>query len=151
MSLTLDISLLSVTEILTTDPADYDFKGTRAISIIAPVDPEIPYELKDDSKQGTDEDILPDSPTKSSEVQGRTDVPVEELQRTFRRAMWPSLILATIVVVVCMLHDFNVMVTSACTSHTDRAFANVLLTLRILSYVLPVLDSLFDCACLRRL
>ena len=39
------------------------------------------------------------------------------------------------------------MVPSSCTLHPD--FANVLLTVRILPYVLPVVDSLFDGASFR--
>ncbi|KAF8519445.1 hypothetical protein JB92DRAFT_3082281 [Gautieria morchelliformis] len=80
-------------------PANYDFKGTRAISVIDPVDPEISDEWKvvsgQDSKEGT-----------SSNSETKSPASADELQRTFRRAMWPSLILTSIVVVIVPLPMF---------------------------------------------
>ena len=80
-------------------------------------------------------------------VQRLANFSVEELQRTFKRAVRPGLILTAIVVMVRILNQFNIMVPSSCTLHPD--FANVLLTVRILPYVLPVVNSLFDGASFR--
>lgn len=136
------------------DPANYDFKGTRSISVIDPVDPEIPHEAKDDSKRHSLEKDIPSDPhTKSPPAQRFTDVSMEELQRVFRRAMWPSLISTVIVVVVRAISHPETAITSLCglihhaMPHTDRAFTNVLFALHFLPDVLPVLDSLLDCAC----
>jgi urea-proton symporter len=83
------------------DPANYDFKGTRAISVIDPVDPELSDKWKDISKQSSKEGASSNSETKSP-------ASADEFQRTFRRAMWPSLILTLIVVVVSVFKSASI-------------------------------------------
>lgn len=88
-------------EVVDTAPADYNFLGTRGISVIDPI-ASGSEEEKENSKQGSEEDTSPNSPSSTPEVQSRRDASVKELERDFRRAMWPSLALTITVMVVCV-------------------------------------------------
>lgn len=101
VSLFQDFSCFPLIEVVDTAPANYNFLGTRGISVIDPVASESEEEKKD-SKQGSEEDTYPNSPSGTPEVQSRKDASVKELERVFRRAMWPSLTLTITVMVVCV-------------------------------------------------
>lgn len=105
------LSLFYLIEVcLRTAPSNYNFGGTRAITVIDPVDtidPERRHESKDEEKQESEADTSPDSPTNSSVIQRNKEVSVEELQRVFRRALWPSLILTLIVMVVRVFNQYT--------------------------------------------
>lgn len=91
-------------------PADYDFAGTRAISVIDPVDvqEERMEEKLDEAGDGNkaEKDLERNSADSSNNVPKaysvevrRAQVSREELQRVFKRAAIPSL-LATLVVMI---------------------------------------------------
>ena len=116
VSLFQDFSCFPLIEVVDTAPANYNFLGTRGISVIDPVASESEEEKKD-SKQGSEEDTYPNSPSGTPEVQSRKDASVKELERVFRRAMWPSLTLTITVMVVC----FQSILMLCCAQYTCNA------------------------------
>ncbi|KAF8526540.1 solute symporter family transporter [Hysterangium stoloniferum] len=88
-------------------PANYDFAGTRAMSIIDPIqDPELgsarvsTHDMEEkDQKDEKNASAFPKMPS-SDVVQSDPTVPREALQRAFKRAAIPSLVLTMIVVIV---------------------------------------------------
>ncbi|KAF8589125.1 putative urea transporter [Ramaria rubella] len=89
-------------------PANYDFVGTRAISVIDPVNPEPSLERTSTSDVDLDDEKPRGSSAELSQaiVEVRSDVSPKELQRVFRRALWPSLALTSIVMVIIPLPMF---------------------------------------------
>ncbi|KIJ35279.1 hypothetical protein M422DRAFT_262447, partial [Sphaerobolus stellatus SS14] len=88
-------------------PANYDFAGTRAISVIDPVDVEPPHRRDDPAEPSKSEkDVERDSPdlTKSYSVEiPSSGISREELERVFKRAAIPSLFLTLTVMIIIPL------------------------------------------------
>ncbi|KAF8488082.1 Na+/solute symporter [Gautieria morchelliformis] len=131
-------------------PANYDFEGTRAMTLIDPVHPEIPQDLEKRKVvlKRESENIPPssDASTELPAVQINAGASPEELRRVFRRAMWPSVILAVIVVVVV---PFPMFLSHYVFSHTFFRFWIActmiwVLCAGIFCIILPIWESRAD-------
>jgi hypothetical protein len=132
-----------------TDPAHYDFAGTRAMSVINPVSPELsetPTLEKGDIKKDMEEATPADPPAPSVRhglvtAEYRMDIPVEQLQRNFKRAAWLSLALTLIVTIVsCPYSRCKEFI--GLTIRAGYTIADVFFPLCVFPNVLPLLDNL---------